>query len=370
MDALLSSYEQAIAAGGLKPDAVQHDTLVRLAAFARHLRKGRRKPVFRRLGNMLGFYHDDGGARGFYLYGGVGRGKTMVMDLFYAHAEVAPKRRVHFHAFMLEVHDFLHDLREKGRSAGMDDALMACADHIAAGARLLCFDEFQVRDVADAMILGRLFTALFARGVHVVLTSNIAPDDLYADGLQRDRFLPFIALLKQRLQVVHFDGGVDYRLHRLHGQPVYFTPADDDAARELDRVFDALTDGDEGHAADITVKGRKLHVPRAAHGVAMFHFEEICGINASAVDYLALARDYRFVIVADVPKMDDRTRDRALRFVTLVDTLYDHHRYIALSAAVPANHLYRGEALAGVFERTVSRLDEMQSQQYRSAKAS
>lgn len=360
MNSLLAAYDQAIVDGRLRPDPAQRDGVERLARFADSLAGKPRRGLLARLRKPAAE------TRGFYLYGGVGRGKTMLMDLFFAHAPVAEKRRVHFHAFMLEVHDALHDLRISGqREKGMDDALLKVAAQIAKTTRLLCFDEFQVRDVADAMILGRLFTALFDRGVAVVMTSNIAPDELYLDGLQRDRFLPFIALLKARLTVLRFAGETDYRLRRLQGQPVYFTPHDRDAVAELEKIFAALTDNAAGEPAEIALKGRRLHIPRAAHGVAMFHFDEICGINASAADYLALAKDYRFVIVSDVPVFTDGTRDRALRFVTLVDALYDARRLVALSAAAMPEKLYKGETMQVVFARTASRLNEMQSRQYR-----
>lgn len=361
MNDLVLAYEHALADGRLRPDAAQRDAVARMAGFAASLSAPARGGLLSRLRGKAG-----AGPHGFYLYGQVGRGKTMLMDLFFSAAPVERKRRVHFHAFMLEVHDALHDLRVSGkREKGMDDALMQVAGQIAQSARLLCFDEFQVRDVADAMILGRLFTALFDRGVRVVMTSNIAPDDLYHDGLQRDRFLPFIALLKEKLDVIRFDGETDYRLRRLQGQPVYFTPHDADAAAELEKIFAAMSDNAEGEAAEIALKGRKLHIPRSCHGVAMFHFDEICGINASAADYLALAKDYRFVIVSDVPVFSDKTRDIALRFVMLVDALYDAHRFIALSAAALPEKLYKGGAMQTVFDRTASRLHEMQSRQYR-----
>lgn len=378
MDSLLTAYNAALSAGKIKPDATQQATIARMDALAQQLARApdrRHATGWQKLRRALAGKRGkqrNAGPSGFYLYGGVGRGKTMLMDMFYQHVAIAPKRRVHFHAFMLEVHEHLHALRRAREHSGrdgmaMDDALMKVADHIAHHARLLCFDEFQVRDVADAMILGRLFTALFDRGVAVVMTSNITPDDLYKDGLQRDRFLPFIALLKERLEVMHFGGETDYRLARLMGRMVYFTPHDEDAQQQLDRIFADMADGDAGAPAEIALKGRKLHIPRAAHGVAMFHFDDICGINASAADYLALARDYHFVIVSDIPKLNDSKRDVTLRLVMLIDALYDQHRHIALSAAAKADYLYTGEALSVAFDRTVSRLMEMQSQSYRNS---
>jgi cell division protein ZapE len=370
MEMISSAYDLAVREGRLNADPRQEAVAARLDVLALQMQarpKGLRAAAAR-AGRALGLSSPAPGGNGFYLYGGVGRGKTMLMDMFFGLAPVRPNRRVHFHAFMLEVHDFLHRLRQKkAGDISTDDALMACADHVAATARLLCFDEFQVRDVADAMILGRLFTALFDRGVTVVMTSNIPPDELYKDGLNRDRFLPFIALLKQRLDVMHFDGAVDYRLRKIEGRPVYFWPHDADAVRALDAIFTTMADGAAVERREIEIKGRKLVIPRAARDVACFHFSEICEIAAGAGDYLALADQYRFVIVKDVPKLDDGRRDVALRFVTLIDALYDRGRHIALSAAADVTHIYKGAALQVVFDRTVSRLIEMQSQAYREA---
>jgi cell division protein ZapE len=361
MSGFLDIYQAQVASGAIRPDPQQA-----LAA-----------EVFARLSNALVSYRPDNGAslaqrvlrrrasvapRGVYLHGGVGRGKTMLMDMFFTHAPVAKKRRVHFHAFMLEVHDYLH--RERANTDGTDSLLIDCAAWIASQATLLCFDEFQVKDVADAMILGRLFSALFKKGVVVVMTSNIAPDDLYTDGLQRDRFLPFIALLKEKTDVVMVNGASDYRLDRLIGRKVYFWPHDADAASELDRIFRDVADGHAGEARDIAVKGRIIHVPRAEKEVAWFTFADLCGQARSAVDYLELIRNFSVFVLADVPKMDDRQRNEALRFITLVDTLYDSGARLVMSAAALPEKLYTGDDHAHVFQRTVSRLMEMQSRGY------
>lgn len=351
MSTLQEIYRQRLETGALSPDPDQQRAMQALERLCQYLQSR----------NFLWRTHP----KGFYFYGGVGRGKSMVMDLFFAQAPVKKKRRVHFHAFMLEVHDFLHAARVARAPDSIDGDLIACADKIAAETKLLCFDEFQVKDVADAMILGRLFTALFERGVMFVMTSNIAPDDLYADGLQRDRFLPFIALLKQKLNVFHFSGDKDYRLNTLRESQLYFWPHDEDAAREMDKILKAMADGRLVEPMDISVKERIIHVPAAVREVAAFTFEELCGQPKSALDYLELVKRFKVFIVREVPKMDDNRRDATVRFITLIDTLYDHHAHLVISAAAAPDQLYRGDDNAVVFARTASRLIEMQSREYR-----
>lgn len=368
MATLTELYDLKLGAGELLPDADQKRTvacLENLRVALLHYRPLKKRGLF---GRLLARPANEHAPRGCYLYGGVGRGKSMVMDIFFASVETTHKRRVHFHAFMLEVHDFLHarrTARAKGEDSGIDDDLIACADHIASQSWLLCFDEFQVKDVADAMILGRLFTALFERGVVIVITSNIAPERLYEDGLQRDRFLPFIELLRGKLDLLHFTGDTDYRLGRLRDMKVYFWPHDADAMQALDAIFRTVADGLPGEPCDITVKGRVIHVPRAVREVAQFTFAELCEEPKSALDYLELVRRYRVFIVSGVPVLNDDKKDAVTRFVTLIDMLYDHHALIALSAAALPDALYRGQDMAGVFGRTISRLAEMQSRKYR-----
>jgi cell division protein ZapE len=298
--------------------------------------------------------------RGLYLWGPVGRGKSMLMDMFFAAAPIANKRRVHFHAFMLDVHDRI----ERERRAATREPIAKVAADLAAEATLLCFDEFQVNDIADAMILERLFRAMFEAGTVIVATSNRPPDRLYEQGLQRDRFLPFIALLEQRLDRVELDNGRDYRLSRPPGQPVYHWPLGAAADKGLEAAFAALTDDRPGTRETLVIRKRALVVLRAAQNVAWFGFDELCGRPLAATDYLAIAERFTAVILAGVPRLDPQQRNEAQRFHILIDTLYEARTLLIASAAVPPEEIYR--AGDGVFEfrRTVSRLNEMQSEDY------
>ncbi len=301
--------------------------------------------------------------QGLYIYGDVGRGKSMLMDLFFEAAPVNKKRRVHFHAFMLEVHDFIHQWRQDENRNG-DDPIASLADWITDQAWLLCFDEFQVTDVADAMILGRLFEMLFSHGVVVVATSNRIPDDLYKDGLNRQLFIPFIDMLKDQLDVLHLDGGTDYRLDRLSKNPVYFTPLDETAANEMDRIFDELTEGSIVSSTILTTHGRELEVSACARGVARFTFEELCSRPLGASDYLTLTEHFHSILLSDVPELSAARRNEAKRFGTLVDILYEAGSNLVISAEVEADKLYpEGDGLFE-FARTVSRLMEMRSEDY------
>jgi cell division protein ZapE len=309
---------------------------------------------------------------GLYLYGGVGRGKSMLMDLFFDAVKVpgGRKRRVHFHAFMLEVHGRLHQWRAANRGNGEADPLPKLAADIAAETRLLCFDEFQVTNIADAMILGRLFGALFERGVVVVATSNRAPDDLYLNGLQRERFLPFIALLKQRLDILHLAGETDYRTTRLKDMDVYFTPAGPEAESALDAAFHRLTEDADGERVEIgpmvlAVLGRKVEVPAAARGTARFTFDALCGRPLGPADYLAIAREFHTVIVSGIPAMGPERPDLAVRFSTLIDALYEHRVKLVCSAAAEPAALYPSGEQSFEFQRTASRLIEMQTREYK-----
>lgn len=326
-------------------------------------------PVIARTGLLSRFLRrkptegaDDARPHGLYLVGEVGRGKSMLMDLFFASANVTRKRRLHFHQFMQEAHKRIFAWRRD--NPGGTDPIPPLADAIAAEAALLCFDEFQVNDIADAMILGRLFQALFDRAVVVVTTSNIVPDDLFKGQPGRDAFLPFIGLLKQNLDLLVMEGGRDYRRARLRGTAIWHVPADGRAERALDQAFSELSGHAQPKTETLTVMGHRLVVPLSANGVARFDFEALCGEALGAGDYLALASHYHAVVLDGVPRLSPDNFDRARRFIVLIDALYDHRVKLVASAAAWPDQLYqRGEG-ARAFERTASRLEEMQSQEY------
>nr|WP_322107951.1 cell division protein ZapE [uncultured Dongia sp.] len=309
---------------------------------------------------------DEVAPQGLYLYGGVGRGKSMLMDLFFAQVPVERKRRVHFHAFMLEVHTQLHQWRqEKPKQV---DLIPALAEHLAAQCTLICFDEFHVTNIADAMILGRLFSALFDHGVVMVATSNWAPDDLYKGGLQRDQFLPFIALLKEKLDVLELDGGRDYRMARLKDMTVYHYPLGDLSGLKMREAFARLTDNEPPIASSLIVQGRRIEILRQvsnAHGrVAWFDFDELCAQPLGAADYLAIATHYDVVLLDHVPVLGTDRRNEARRFMTLIDELYEHKVTTIVAAADKPDRLYVAGDGTFEFERTISRLNEMQSVDY------
>ncbi|MHA1569093.1 MAG: cell division protein ZapE [Alphaproteobacteria bacterium] len=299
--------------------------------------------------------------QGLYLFGDVGRGKSMLMDMFFDTAPVPRKRRVHFNAFMIEVHDRIHEWRERH---GGDDPIPPLAERIAREAWLLCFDEMQVGDVADAMILRRLFTALFEAGIVVVATSNQPPDELYKDGLQRERFLPFIDLLKERLDLLALDGDEDYRLARLRGMAVYHMPLGPESDAALDAAFLGLTDRETGDPDEIVVQARALVVPEAAKGVARFTFADLCERPLGAADYLAIAARYHTLILAGIRRMTPERRNEAKRFVILIDSLYEHGVNLVCAAEGPPRDLYPAGDGGFEFARTVSRLMEMQARDY------
>lgn len=360
----LFRYRQLRRDGALNPDMAQElaaEKLQSLHNALRHYQPSTGRGGWKeRLG--LGGRKDDP-PQGLYMFGGVGRGKSMLMNLFYEDAPIEIKRRVHFHAFMAEVHDRLHVWRKKTKG-DKTDPLPDLADELAEESWLLCFDEFHVTNIADAMILARLFEALFELGVVMVATSNFPPDRLYEGGLQRDRFLPFIDLLKQRLDVLELDGLMDYRLARLREMEAYHLPLNAAAEAELTAAFVRLTEGATAGPETIAVKGHTIEVPLAARGVARFEFVGLCEKPLGAEDYLAIADRYHTVVLSGVPQLGIERRNEARRFMTLIDALYEKRVKLILSAEVEPEALYPHGPDAFEFQRTASRLNEMRSKDY------
>ncbi|WP_430396178.1 cell division protein ZapE [Ferrovibrio sp.] len=367
----LETYRAKLAAGELQGDEAQELAAEKLELLSRrlaHYTPGQGDEGW--LQRLSFGRRREPAPQGLYIFGEVGRGKSMLMDLFFATAPVAKKRRVHFHAFMQEVHAAIFRYRSlpddsAERKKGGDDPIKPVAKAIAEQAWLLCFDELQVSDVADAMILGRLFQKLFDRGVVVVATSNRAPDELYLNGLNRPLFVPFIALFKEKLDVLQLAAARDYRLQRLSGAKVWHSPLGAESDAALARAFALLTDDDAGEAADIELLGRKLHVPRQARGVAWFSFAELCESPLGPADFLAVARSFHSVILGGIPELGPDKRNEAKRFVTLIDALYEAKVKLIASAAAPPETLYPSGDGAFEFQRCVSRLNEMQSDDYR-----
>ncbi|HEX6071721.1 MAG TPA: cell division protein ZapE [Sphingomicrobium sp.] len=352
------AYAQLLRAHELKPDPAQARAVAaldRLAAGA--------QPA-----GLLARLFDSGADRpaGVYLWGGVGRGKSMLMDLAFAHIDVHPKRRVHFHEFMIETHQRLRDARRSEDG----DPIEPVAGQIAAEARLLCFDEMQVTNPADAMIVSRLFGKLLEEGVKVVTTSNRPPHDLYKDGLNRELFIPFIELIERRMLVVEVNGPTDYRLDRLEGVEVWHVPNGPEATADLSRAFFQLTDYPVEDRAKVPTEeldvggGRTLHVPKSLKGVAVFSFKRLCGEPRGAADFLAIARRYHTVIIVGIPVMGPEMRNEAARFMTLIDALYEHKVKLLAGADAEPEGLYPSGDGSFEFQRTVSRLEEMKSAEY------
>ena len=365
-DAFRSQYNALIASGAIEADPAQAEVAEAFAELERRLasyKPSRKQGLLGRL-----FADKEEPPRGFYIHGEVGRGKTMLMDLFFQHSAVSHKRRAHFHEFMADVHERIYNYRQsiaRGEIAD-GDVIALTAASIFDEAWLLCFDEFHVTDIADAMILGRLFAKLFDLGTIVVATSNVAPDDLYKGGLNRALFLPFIAQIEAHMEVVRLDARTDFRLEKLAGVKMWLVPPDDAAGTALDAAWARLTGGAPCRPRDILIKGRTLHVPCSAHGVARFSFAELCEQPLAASDYLRLARDYHTLLVDRIAVMDYGERNAAKRFITLIDTLYDNA--VKLMASAEANPVSLYLATDGVeaseFKRTSSRLIEMSSESY------
>ena len=362
MTGLSERYDALVAGDELKPDAEQAAAVARLARLQDELEAAPSGKGF--LSRLFG--KDRPEPRGVYMWGGVGRGKSMLMDLFHETLDIADKRRVHFHEFMIEVHARLREERRKETG----DPIAPVAAAIAGEARCLAFDEMVVNNSADAMIMSRLFTALIEAGVAIVTTSNRPPADLYKDGLNREHFLPFITLIERRLDVITLNGPTDYRLERLAGMDVWHTPLGDASTAAVREIFFRLTDyppEDAEHVSGTELAipgGRSIHVPKSLKGVAVFSFKRLCGEARGAADYLAIARHYHTVIVVGIPRMTPDERNEATRFVTLIDALYENGvKLIATADAEPAE-LYQSGDGSFEFERTTSRLIEMQSAEY------
>lgn len=349
MPKLLETYRAMVKAGDFTPDPEQEKAAIILQRLqddlaARKFFFGKKKPV-----------------KGVYIYGGVGRGKSMLMDLFFAHVpNTTKKRRVHFHAFMIETQDWLHRQRLDRPS---DHVFADYAKHVAQTVRVLCFDEFHVTDVADAMILSRLFTALFDFGVAVVATSNWPPDRLYENGLQRERFLPFIELVKDRMEIVHLDSQTDYREEAVQDLETYLYPLNAQTVAKADLFFKHLSHGAPVHEEIVHVKGRDIPV-KTAGGVARFTFQQLCEQPHGAEDYLKIAEKFHAVFVENIPRMGYDRNNETKRLMTLVDVLYDARRRVFFTAETSPEKLYHDDKYAYEFERTISRLKEMQSSSY------
>ena len=359
-DGPLAAYRAKRAAGLLEPDPAQLFAAEKLQSLHNALGRpgnGGRGGWRERLGLTR---RSEPAMQGLYIFGSVGTGKSMLMDMFFAGAPVAKKRRVHFNAFMLEVHQSLHRWRREASG----DPIPPLAWSIAEDVRLLCFDEFQVADIADAMLLGRLFEALFEDGIVVVATSNYAPDDLYKNGLQRENFLPFIALIKERLDVLELDGGKDYRRRRIQDLDVYYTPLGRQATAALDAAFARLTNSAVPAPTVLTFQGRQLELARTAKGVAFTSFDELCRAPLGPADFLAIARHFHTLILDGAPRLSADQRNEARRFLMLIDELYEHHCHLVMAAEdVPDRLCPEGDG-AFDFRRAASRLMEMRSAGY------
>ena len=356
-----ADYQEKVRSGAIKPDEGQAFVARKLDALATALEDHDPRPN----GFLARLIKPKNGAapKGLYIQGDVGRGKTMLMDMFCAMAEVAPKRRVHFHAFMQDIHRRLHAARRQSK-----DPLKEVAQAVAAEASLLCLDEMQIADIADAMIVGRLFEILLAQGTVVVTTSNLKPEDLYTDGLNRQLFLPFIHLIEEKLDVVTLASPTDYRMGRVKGHETFIHPLGPEADRKVQDLWERLTDTERGSKGSLEVLGRQLAIPQAAHGVARFTFADLCEAPLGPPDYLAIAQNFGTVFIEHIPQLTPRHRNPSKRFILLIDTLYDAHVRLVASAAVAPEAIYSEGHHVQEFARTVSRLREMQSASWWGAK--
>lgn len=372
----IGHYQKMIECGELKEDVMQAQVVAKLQLLHQGLEDKKLLTNKYFLEKIFSNSKNIKPLKGLYIYGGVGRGKSMLMDLFFDLAPVKDKRRVHFHAFMLEIHMNIHEWRYMGAKARVekyltanDDPIAAIANKISKSIRLLCFDEFHITDVTDAMILGRLFGALWERNVTLVLTSNRSPDDLYKNGLNRGLFLPTIQIIKEKLDIEALNGSTDYRLERMKGMEVYHHPLGDIATKALSNSFWRLTDHEVGDRSEvgsdnIEVQGRVLHIPLSSRGVAVVSFKKMCAAALGSADYLALAWKYHTLIMVGIPELGPENRNEAKRFVTFIDALYENNVKFLCCAEVSPEKLYAEGHGHFEFQRTVSRLMEMQSKEY------
>jgi cell division protein ZapE len=368
-NSVTAQYDAGVAGGRVERDDAQVAVIEMMARLEARIRDYRLARKSSPLGWLFASRERElPRIKGLYIYGDVGRGKTMLMDFFFETSPVGRKRRAHFHEFMLDVHERVYAVRQRmkrGEHEG-EDPIKLVAEELAEQAWLLCFDEFHVTDIADAMILGRLFAQLFDRGIIMVATSNVPPEDLYKDGLNRALFVPFIHMLEAYMDVVRLDARTDFRLEKLAGMPVWYVPADAAADRALDDAWRRLAGGHDGAAAELALRGRSVHVPRAFMGVARFSFNDLCEAPLAAADYLRIAREYHTIVLDHVPVMTYDNRNAAKRFIILIDTLYDMNVKLIASAAAEPDALYQADEgfEAAEFRRTASRLIEMRSEAY------
>ncbi|CAX61584.1 cell division protein ZapE [Erwinia billingiae] len=362
----LARYQQALEKGEFQPDAVQLDAMTRLDGIYQALTRVQpvsaqpAKGLFGKLNKLMGKGKTEApaAARGLYMWGGVGRGKTWLMDMFFQAIPGERKQRLHFHRFMLRVHQELTELQ------GQSDPLQIVADRFKSETDLLCFDEFFVSDITDAMLLGTLMEALFARGITLVATSNIPPDDLYRNGLQRARFLPAIEMIKQHCEIMNVDAGIDYRLRTLTSAHLWMTPLNDDTSKEMERMFVALAGVARSDKPVLEINHRSLPTQGMAEGVVAMDFKTLCGEGRSQHDYIELSRRFHSVLLYNVPVMIYKTEDQARRFLALVDEFYERHVKLVVSAEASLFEIYQGARLKFEYQRCVSRLQEMQSEEY------
>lgn len=366
---VLGHYNAMVARGDLDADQAQINIAKALDALISTMQETQPKP---KQGLLSRFFTKDKGLeehiKGLYVWGSVGRGKTMLMDLFFDLSPEPQKRRSHFHEFMADIHDRVFVVRKQISAGAIKDRdpIIPIAEQIASETRLLCFDEFTVTDIADAMLLGRLFTRLFEAGVVVVCTSNVVPDELYKDGLNRNHILPFIRLLNERVEVMHLDAPTDFRLEKLSGSDTYLAPVGAESSEKMEKLWSSMTHGLQCHLIELENKGRKIPVSRTCSGIAWFTFQQLCGSPLGASDYLRIAHAFNTVFLEGVPTLDYTRRNEAKRFINLIDALYDNKIRLVIQAEAEPQNLYIASQGTEAFEfdRTASRLIEMRSHEY------